>query len=271
MNNTSFGTNLKLLCGHFGSVSEVCRRVNINRTQFNKYINEHVIPSSKNLTRICDFFGVEEHEILGPYEEFENIIRIRKRSEDYLSKDPFFHQLQNIAVNSLQPLHEYIGYYYEYYFSMGFQGKILKSIVEIREHENQLAFSRYQRLKPHDSKAKATHCKYEGRVFFLAERMILIDIEQLRSNEITQTVLYPNYLSKLDYLTGIKLGISVRISREPCATRVLYQYLGKQINFRHMFKSCGLYDADSPLIAKDIKDKINNHKSDKDPLFLPKL
>src|SRR5260221_599391 len=49
----NFATNLRLLCGRHRSVSEVCRRLAINRQQFNKYLAGPSLPSSATLVRIC--------------------------------------------------------------------------------------------------------------------------------------------------------------------------------------------------------------------------
>jgi transcriptional regulator with XRE-family HTH domain len=60
------GLNLKLLCSHYRSIAEVCRKLTINRAQFNKYLSGQSRPTAYNLTRICDFFGVEAYELSRP-------------------------------------------------------------------------------------------------------------------------------------------------------------------------------------------------------------
>ena len=59
-----FRQNLALLCSYFPSISEVCRKLDINRQQFNKYLAGSAHPSRRNMRRICDFFGVSEAELL---------------------------------------------------------------------------------------------------------------------------------------------------------------------------------------------------------------
>ena len=54
-----FCENLRFACGFFRSVAEVCRKLEINRAQFNRYLNGTTTPSSFILQKICDFFGVE--------------------------------------------------------------------------------------------------------------------------------------------------------------------------------------------------------------------
>lgn len=268
--NQPFSENLRLLCSHVGSISEVCRRIGINRTQFNKYLNGQVIPSARNLKQICDFFGVENHEILGPSEDFRKIITIGNNSRT-VAQDSFFSRLQAISSASNESLRQYCGYYFEYYFSLGFPGKILKSLVHIYPLKGQLAYKRIERLASFGTTGRASKCKYEGRVLLLADRITLMDLEQLTGNEITQTILYRAYFNKIDYLSGIKLGISARGSREPAATRVLYHYQGPTASVRQLFKSCGIYEPDSLLIGDHIKERIANSKDDKEPLFLARL
>ena len=70
MTNDDFTANLKFLCGHYKSVADVCRRLKINRQQFNKYLGGHSAPSQYNLRKICEFFGVDEGEILASHDAF---------------------------------------------------------------------------------------------------------------------------------------------------------------------------------------------------------
>ena len=54
-----FGKNLRLLCADHPSVSEVCRQLNINRAQFNRYLNGESYPRPDMLVRICEFFNTD--------------------------------------------------------------------------------------------------------------------------------------------------------------------------------------------------------------------
>ena len=69
----NFAVNLKFLCGFYSSISEVCRRLEINRQQFNRYLSGKSFPSYKNYKKICDFFGVESEEIVIDPIEFQKI------------------------------------------------------------------------------------------------------------------------------------------------------------------------------------------------------
>ena len=79
MSREDFRENLRLLCSYYDSVSEVCRRLGINRQQFNKYLAGRALPSHHNLRRMCEFFGIEEGEIFLPPRRFLEIVDVRPR------------------------------------------------------------------------------------------------------------------------------------------------------------------------------------------------
>ena len=59
MSGPPWAENLRYLCGFYPSISEVCRRLAINRQQFNKYLSGQVRPSRHNRRRMADFFGIQ--------------------------------------------------------------------------------------------------------------------------------------------------------------------------------------------------------------------
>ena len=77
MSSQNLSQNLKVLCSYCRSVSDFCRRSGFNRQQFTKYLTGAGQPSLRSLRRICDFFGVEEHEILMDPKEFRELVRLR--------------------------------------------------------------------------------------------------------------------------------------------------------------------------------------------------
>ncbi|MBL9052493.1 MAG: helix-turn-helix transcriptional regulator, partial [Tabrizicola sp.] len=90
MSSIDLGPNLRLLCSYGRSISAICRQARINRHQLQRYLNGSAAPSLHTLRRICDFFGVEEHEILLPQRDFAALIKIRPpqlaRSRDRISE-----------------------------------------------------------------------------------------------------------------------------------------------------------------------------------------
>ncbi|PIE09023.1 MAG: hypothetical protein CSA73_00695 [Rhodobacterales bacterium] len=63
-----FAENLRILTSDHRSVSELCRELGINRTQFNRYLSGQASPRPEVLQRICQYFGVDARVLLEPLE-----------------------------------------------------------------------------------------------------------------------------------------------------------------------------------------------------------
>lgn len=61
-----FGANLRHLVTRYPSVAALCRDLDINRTQFNRYLAGDSFPRPDVLYRICSFFGVDARILLEP-------------------------------------------------------------------------------------------------------------------------------------------------------------------------------------------------------------
>lgn len=61
-----FGENLRVLAKDYVSVSDLARRLGINRTQFNRYLSGESFPRPDVLDRICRFFDVDARILLEP-------------------------------------------------------------------------------------------------------------------------------------------------------------------------------------------------------------
>ncbi len=58
------GDNLRRLCRDSASISELCRTIGVNRTQFNRYLSGNAFPRPDVLFRICHHFGVDANILL---------------------------------------------------------------------------------------------------------------------------------------------------------------------------------------------------------------
>ncbi|MBA1203113.1 XRE family transcriptional regulator [Pseudomonas capeferrum] len=254
-----FATNLKLACSHYRSISEVCRQLTINRAQFNKYLSGQSRPTAYNLKRIGDFFGVEDYELSQPPEQFARLIGARIASEQPgQTSDPIselFKPLHAQAGN----LSRYCGYYFEYSNCMSVPGSILVSLVHLREERGSFLFERQERQER--SSATDLHaevrCRYLGAAFQLQDRVFLIDYESLTLNEMSQTILIPSFKSRITRLNGLKTGVSSGDRRTPACTRVVWEFLGEEINRINAYRQVRLYRPDDPRIDDDVRERLS--------------
>lgn len=254
--------NLKLLCSFYPSIAEVTRRLNVNRSQFNKYLTGQHRPSANLLRRFCDFFGVEDYEIFLPHEQFRQIVALRPQGRDHKAPDsqpPHAPHLKALAQASLSSqMSRYCGYYFEYSYSMFKPGRILRSLAHIGEEDGGFYHQRLERLTPPGPTRRPIHCKYLGVSLFLQDRIFLMDYESLTENEVSQTILYPTYQNRISRLTGLKMGAAAREQRSPACARVLWDYLGRNIQLGRAFRRCGLFAPDDPEIDPSIRPLIDN-------------
>lgn len=271
-----FSQNLKLLCSHYKSISDVCRKLAINRSQFNRYLNGRHKPSANKLKVICDFFGLEEFEILLPHGHFKEVIGLNNKKND--SNEEEKNISENLELDALNQLgfishgkfDRYLGYYYEYQMSMSSPDKVLRSLIFLTEMGGKVYYQRIERVTVAATK-KAFYDLYKGVAYFLAERIFLMDYSSFTNYEISQTILYPSYRRDIDRLTGLKLGVANSGERSPCCVRVLFEYLGKDIELRKVLKTCDRFDFNKINADSSILHVIKNEISSDDFQFRAKI
>jgi transcriptional regulator with XRE-family HTH domain len=260
-----FASNLRILCGYYPSVAYVCRRLGINRTQFNRYLAATARPSANILNKICNFFGVEATEIHLPTDKFEKIIKLKHKFN--LSRPDYINQIDTIQRASRADFRKYLGFYYQYYFSMSFPGKIIKGLTHFFEKDGFTYVRRIEHFQHHDHPDASFKCRYVGAAFYLNDRIFITETETLTGNEITETILFPTYRNKVGKLAGLVLGVSAGDQREIACSRVVLEWLGTEIDLRRAIRSCGLYDPPSPEIGPHTRAQIDNSVKGASPLF----
>ncbi len=254
---SDFSSNLALLCSYNASIAEVCRKLSINRQQFNKYLSGQSRPSRNNMRRICDFFGVSEAEMLLDHAQFEQLIGLRRRpAQNTDLAEPLKH-LDRLYQKS-QNLDKYLGWYFRYFFSFGNSGLVLRSLASITSAEGKYYWKNIEIIRDPRSGRSHQVNKYEGSVFYLADRIYIVEYETLERNTITQATLYPSHRHRLDRLVGIQTGGPTRRGRKPCASRVVLDYLGRDIDLRQGLRMTGLFAPDSGEVHPDIVDLVVN-------------
>ena len=83
---TTFKDNLRLLCSYYKSIFEVCRRLGINRPQFNRYLSGINHPASNKMRRFYEFFGVEYYEILLLHQQVLQLVQMRPKSHPQIEE-----------------------------------------------------------------------------------------------------------------------------------------------------------------------------------------
>lgn len=121
--------NLRYLCGQKSSISKVCRDLDINRQQFNKYLSGVSRPSNSNLIKICDYFNTDSAVISLPHQEFVNLCQQVSANAISSESQQLLNLLEITYPKADKDLSRYLGFYNVYCHSMGFPGYIAKSVA----------------------------------------------------------------------------------------------------------------------------------------------
>lgn len=249
-----FAENLRLLCSYVKSVSHVCRHLSINRQQFARYLNGETLPSSHNVRKICDFFGVDEEEIFLPPERFRRLVSAKPQSRRKRPASSIVDALDLPFAGGMAGGLRYVGYFYRYLRSVEYPGRIIKAAVQIFVEEDRLRTKAIERLKPEQgARRRFETYKYDGVFMMLADRIFIVETDSLLHNSITETILYPTHKHPMTLLYGEAFGISSGASREPYMTPMVYEFIGTQVNLRALLASCGLYEEQSPAIDERVR------------------
>lgn len=250
----NFKANLKLAASYYPSISEMCRKLEINRQQFMKYLAGTSFPSRYNLRRICDFFGFDEYEILLPHDQFRNIVRLRPiHGGEEILLPPGLADMLAQAQRNRGVLSRTHGYYHQYYLSFSRPKHILKSLVYIYGWNDYTLYKRLERLKREERVGPPDVFKYAGLVTVVGDRMHMLDQETITGSEMTQTVLFMNYRNRVSMLTGLNMGVSGGDAHEPSSSRVVMEYIGRSVNLRQAISDCRLYRLDSETVPQRIR------------------
>lgn len=231
----------------------------MNRSQLNRYLAGTSTPRTGLMRKICDYFGVELHELMLPQSSFEELIQSRGLDND--STGRLMRQYVNKIMARNQPrIQNMTGMFWEYYASMSQPGKIIRNMIVFEQNDHYMFYRRLERMGPHNKPCKH-HFRYQGAALMTGDRIFMSDYEYSAEVELTQTVLYPDYAMRWTRIHGIKLGVSADSSHIPCAVRVVFERPPHSMRMMSVLRHCGLFDFDSPDIPEHVLAMIDNTHS----------
>ncbi|MGH1542775.1 MAG: helix-turn-helix domain-containing protein [Arenicella sp.] len=264
-----YAKNLRLLCDEYGTISGVCRDLGINRQQFNKYLSGKILPSNHNQRRIEKFFNIDTTLLFLSHDDFLiHLTTAAPQSSHSNGQAAFFEKMVSALPNDIEKLRRYLGYYYLWFYSIGFKGHIVKALVSVYEQDGVVYTKTIEHLSEMNGEVVDSYTfKYTGTVFYLSGRIFILEYEMLTKTTVNLAILNSSYRSKITTLHGITMGVSSAATREPAACRVEWEYLGKEIDIREALKSCQLYKPDSEFVDPQLKSRISNEVAPEDFLL----
>lgn len=250
-----FSANLRFLCEQHGSISTICRNININRQQFNKYLSGLHLPSPYNQRLIASYFGMSPAVLLSDPNDFRMFV-----------EGNYFHAIESLrnskvmgdfletALLEVKASNEsLVGTYDRYHFSSIYRGRILKSAFCIYERGDLLQHYYIERFPSYDNPSHTDYVfRYHGFTLPVAGRIFCVDFESRQKNELTFGIYAPVQRSSKKFMFGITCGIAATMFRQPFSARVALHYRGPGISGHEHLRSIGVLDRTDPSIPKEV-------------------
>ena len=215
-----FGANLRVLSRNYPSISDLSRRLGINRTQLNRYLSGESFPRPDVLDRICSFFGVDARILLEPAESLT-------RSTQILNS-PFLAEFLGSAALNL-PEEMFPGGFYRFSrASFTDDSRFIVGLVYVFR-EGELTYVRGFEAKE-AMRQQGLPCDARSREFrgYVSRQEEGISLIISRHDAMTCSF---NYLSRVSsFENNFWLGYVTRTMRETITakrvTRMVYEHLG---------------------------------------------
>ena len=249
-----FSANLRLLCNREGSISQVCRKIGVNRQQFNKYLSGLHLPSPRNLRLIANYFGVSVQVIFSDPEEFAMLLEgnVFNAIENLRNRPEVKSFIETLLIASKVEDGEYVGVYDRYQYSSIYKGKILCSAFCIYKNGEFLQYYYIERFPSYDSPNTIDYVfKYHGFVLPLADRLFTIDFESIQRNEMTFGAFASIQRNAKKFMFGVGSGIAATMFRQPYSTKVALHYRGPGLIARSHLGRLTTLDRTDPSIPRE--------------------
>jgi transcriptional regulator with XRE-family HTH domain len=219
--------NLRFMCERRGPISEICRKLKINRQQFNKYLAGQHLPSHENIHLIANYFGISREIFLTGHDQFRALVEgnFFSAMEELKNARKAMKFLELVTVSSRYAPVDCVGVYDRYQYSSIYSRKILKSSFCIFRNGDFLCHYYIERFPSYDRPQATDYIfKYHGLVFPLDGRLFTIDYESVQKNEMTFGVYSSVQRNSKRFMFGLASGIAATMFRHPYATRVVLHY-----------------------------------------------
>lgn len=264
--------NLQLLCGYARSVSEVCRKAGLNRQQFNRYLTGESRPSLRTIRTLCDFFGLDDHELLLGQAEFRALIKLRPVRLG-ANQDPARQLLEELRPRldgNIRNAEKYLGFYFAYYRSSRHPQFIYRNLVQIGDRDGTLVSKQINRLSGANTGLPRS-LKYTGIVYGVGDRIMITEREQRVGNSVWHTALFATDYDRPSTLVGLLIGVSPEAAHQIVCHRTIWEYLGKDVVLKDCLRASGRHSIDAPEISSYVVHCTSNDAGEASGFLQPRF
>jgi transcriptional regulator with XRE-family HTH domain len=262
--------NLRLLCSYGKSVSDVCRRLSINRQQFSRYLAGTARPSLATLRRICDFFGIDEHEILLDPAAFKECLDLRPAAA-WGSGDPY-RALADVLLRTDHKgegnLRRVEGCYHGYYWHAQGDRPITRYFMRVHRRRQRWCSDSLERFADAETLYPRV-MRYGGLVASMGNKLFTFHRTRRLGSWWTTVFQLPAYDPPVA-LAGLTMGVSPETARPVCM-RVLLVPIASSMSIRNALAACGQLSLSDPSLPRMVPDAVRNDVAAGDIGFVSRI
>lgn len=219
-----FGANLRLLAKDYASISDLSRQLQINRTQFNRYLSGESFPRPDVLARICGFFKVDARVLLEP------VADIGGSGHDPIG-NPFLRDYVGSGVRDVTPEMFPSGFYRFSRRSFVHKTKFILGLVFVLRSGNNTYLRGYEwkeAMRIQGLPTDAPSREFRGLVIQQEDGITML---ASRKNAMTCSFNYLNRVASFEnnFWVGYVTRTMPESANELRATRMVYEYLGHDL------------------------------------------
>lgn len=252
---SDFARNLKWLCARESSVSEVCRRIGINRQQFARYLNGSVRPSSHNFWQICSYFDVEPELLSLPFEDFRKAVAGEAFGDRHTNET-----LGAVFPGNRRELRRFSGLYHTHFRSPSQPGRIIRSLLHVFEQDG-FFHSRTLEKLPHKETGLDGITRYSGLIAMHGDTLFLIERDRASGRNLSESIMTPMHRGAVGWLSGILLAAAWSNGR-PYATACLWKRLNPSFDQKRAIALCGAFPLERQNFEKTVIDFFSSSESE---------
>ena len=257
----AFAANLRHICDQRGSISQICRKIGINRQQFNKYLSGRHLPSSANARIIADHFGLNPELLFAAHAEFRALINgnffdtfNQLRAEGQVLK--FLSSALSTPDSTKTAL---IGVYDRYQFSSIYSRRIIRAGFCIYRGKDFLQHAYVEHFPSPDEPTQTAYTfKYHGFALPIEGRLFTVDFETVQRNEMTFGIYSSVQRSAKRFMFGITSGIAATMYRQPFATRIALHYRRPGLLARDELARTTTLDINDTSIPREVREYLGD-------------
>lgn len=246
--------NLREVVARAPSVAEFCRLTSINRQQFNKYLAGSHTPSRRNIMKIATHCGVSTQDFYLAPDIFLRHLENLNKLPTSTAITSHFQTLENYARNSVALLKPFIGTYFRYHHSSIYPGTIIRAVTVLYLSKDIVRYVTVEHM-PVANGEHSERCSfsYRGVCYMLGSRIFMCDFEHRQQNEMTSTILMPQFRTPIRYMFGILTGIAATAYGQPFATRVAFERKSDDSVIRKiMIRQATILQPNDPQIPENV-------------------